>query len=145
MDFFIKEQIAILKMDDGKANALGHHMIEELMRALEKTEAEAKALLVLGRKGIFSGGFDLKEIEKGTKESTDLVNKGAHLFYRMFDYPKPIVTGCTGHAMAAGAFLLLASDFRIGVSGPFRIGLNETAIGMAPLPVFGKELAEREF
>ena len=78
MDFFIKKQIAILTMDDGKANALGHHMIEELMRALEKAEAEAeaKALLVLGRKGIFSGGFDLKEIEKGTY---DMVHKRLQL------------------------------------------------------------------
>ena len=38
------------------------------------------------------------------------------------------------------AFLLLASDIRIGADGPFRIGLNEVAIGI-PVPTFGLELA----
>ena len=70
-----------------------------------------------------------------------LVNKGAELFHRMFEFPKPLVAGCGGHAVAAGAFLLLSCDYRIGSAGPFKFGLNETAIGMAPLPVFGNELA----
>ena len=62
------------------------------------------------------------------------------MFLRVFSHPQPVVAACTGHAIAAGAFLLLASDTRIGINGNYKLGLNETAIG-SPFPVFGHELA----
>jgi enoyl-CoA hydratase len=46
----------------------------------------------------------------------------------------------TGHALAAGALLLLASDYRIGQPGRHKIGLNETKIGIA-LPQFAIDMA----
>ena len=52
----------------------------------------------------------------------------------------PTVAACTGHALAAGALLLLSLDQRVGADGPAKIGLNEVAIGMA-LPIFAVELA----
>ena len=45
-----------------------------------------------------------------------------------------------GHALAAGALLLLTTDVRIGSDSPAKIGLNEVAIGM-PLPIFAVEFA----
>src|SRR5262249_52732794 len=54
--------------------------------------------------------------------------------------PRPVVAACTGHALAAGAILLLVADQRIGALGDFKIGLNEVAIGLT-LPVFAVELA----
>jgi enoyl-CoA hydratase len=47
---------------------------------------------------------------------------------------------CTGHALAAGALVLLSGDLRIGAKGDYKIGLNEVAIRMT-LPVFAMELA----
>ena len=141
MSFRIEQEIAIFEFDDGKANALGHELIEQFFFALAEAESEAKGLLIAGRQGIFSAGFDLKEIKKGGRAAAELVKKGAKLFHRMFDFPKPLVACCAGHAVAAGAFLLLSCDYRIGSKGPFKYGLNETAIGMAPLPIFGNELA----
>lgn len=141
MNFRLEQKIAIFEFDDGKVNALGHKLIEQFHAALDKAESEAKALIIFGRHGVFSAGFDLEEIKKGDYEAMDLVNKGAELFHRMFEFPKPLIAGCAGHAVAAGAFLLLSCDYRIGSAGPFKFGLNETAIGMAPLPVFGNELA----
>ena len=47
---------------------------------------------------------------------------------------------CSGHALAMGAVLLLGSDYRIGVAGDFKIGLNEVAIRMT-LPHFAVEIA----
>jgi enoyl-CoA hydratase len=70
----------------------------------------------------------------------ELVTAGAESLLRIFTCPVPVVAACTGHALAAGALLLLVSDRRIGADGPFKIGLNEVAIGM-PLPVFAVELA----
>ena len=141
MSFRIEQEIAIFEFDDGKANALGHELIEQFFFALAEAESEAKGLLIAGRQGIFSAGFDLKEINRGGRAAAELVKKGAKLFHRMFDFPKPLVACCAGHAVAAGAFLLLSCDYRIGSRGPFKYGLNETAIGMAPLPIFGNELA----
>ena len=58
----------------------------------------------------------------------------------MLAHPYPIIVACSGHAVAKGAFLLLSADYRIGVDGPFQIGLNEVAIGMTMHHV-GIELA----
>jgi enoyl-CoA hydratase len=70
----------------------------------------------------------------------DLVTAGAELFVRQLEFPLPIVSACTGHALAAGALLLLASDVRVAARGEFKIGLNEVAIGMG-LPIFAVEMA----
>ena len=140
MNYALNDNIATLTLDDGKANAVSHTLIDELNAALDQAETEASALVLLGRPGVFSAGFDLKEIQKGAEASAALVGRGAEMFYRLFNYPLPLIAGCTGHAMAAGAFILLSCDTRVGVRGEFKLGLNETAIGMS-LPVFGLELA----
>jgi enoyl-CoA hydratase len=49
----------------------------------------------------------------------------------VFSAPVPVVAACTGHALAAGALLLLASDSRIGPLDTCQIGLNEIRIGIA--------------
>lgn len=59
---------------------------------------------------------------------------------RLLVAPFPVVAACTGHALAAGALMLLAADLRIGAAGGWKIGLNEVAIGMA-LPTWAIELA----
>lgn len=133
--------VAILTMDDGKANALGHALIDQLNEVLDRTVEEAKAVVITGRPGLFCAGFDLKEFDKGHDATMALVNKGARLLLRIFSHPQPVVAACTGHAIAAGAFILLAADTRLGVDGDFKIGLNETAIGLT-LPTFGLELAK---
>lgn len=134
-------KVAYLTLDDGKANAVGYAFIEALNEGLDRAEKDATATVIQGRDGKFSAGFDLKEIQKGTANANALVGKGAHLLLRMFTHPQPLVAACSGHAVAAGAFMLLASDTRIGIEGPFKIGLNETAIGMT-LPEFGHQLAK---
>jgi len=141
MDLRIDNDIAILTFDDGKANAVSHDFIDGMTAGLDSAEEEAKAVVVMGKPGMFSAGFDLKEIQKGQAEAVALVNRGAEMLYRLFGFPQPVIAGCSGHAVAAGAFTLLACDTRIGVAGDFKLGLNETAIGMT-LPVFGHQLAQ---
>ncbi|XOV82227.1 MAG: crotonase/enoyl-CoA hydratase family protein [bacterium] len=140
MDFQVASNVAVIGMDDGKANAVGHRFIDSMNEALDQAEKEAAAVLIKGRDGVFSGGFDLKEFAKGLQATTALVDKGAAMLLRLFKHPQPVVVACAGHAVAAGAFTLLAADTRVGVTGPYRIGLNETAIGMT-LPTFGLQLA----
>jgi enoyl-CoA hydratase len=139
MSYELTDGIATIRFDDGKANAVSHQFLDDLNAALDQAESEASAVILTGRDGMFSAGFDLKEIQKGPAEAQALVNRGAHLFFRLFGFPMPLIGACGGHAVAAGAFILLCCDTRVGVAGDFRIGLNETSIGMT-LPVFGHEL-----
>lgn len=136
----IENDIAILTMDDGRANALGHAMIGALNAALDRAEKEAKAVLILGRENRFCAGFDLDVMGSGPENVRKLVTAGAELLMRLYEYPLPVIMACTGHALAAGGLLLLSADVRIGAEGSFKIGLPEVAIGMT-MPVFGIELA----
>lgn len=130
----------MIRVDDGKANALGHETINAFVDALERAEADADAVAILGRAGRFSAGFDLTVMKESVEASQRLVGRGAELFMRLYGFPRPVVAGCTGHALAAGALLLLSCDERIGVDTEVKIGLPEVGIGM-PLPRFGVELA----
>jgi enoyl-CoA hydratase len=138
--YSIRDDVALLEMDDGKANALSPDMIRGVHAALDRAEKEAAAVAWLGRPGRFSGGFDLATMRAGPEAVRGLVSAGAELFVRIYRHPGPVVVGCTGHAIAAGALALLAADWRVGTRGAFQIGLNEVAIGMT-LPLFGVEMA----
>ena len=140
MEYQLENGVAVLHFDDGKANAVGHAFIDSLLDGLDRSRAEACAVVILGREQRFSAGFDLSEFQKGPEATARLAGRGAHLMHEVFKHPQPVVAACTGHAVAAGALLLLASDTRIGTRGDFKIGLNETAIGMS-LPVFATQLA----
>ncbi len=136
----IREEVALVTLDDGKANALSHAVIEAVHAALDRAEAEAGAVVIAGRAGRFSAGFDLSVMREGGDAVGNLVGAGARLALRLYEFPVPVVIACTGHALAMGGILLLSADYRIGAAGDFKIGLNEVAIGMT-LPIFGVEFA----
>lgn len=127
--------IAVITHDDGKANVVGPATLEAFRAHLARASDEARAVVLVGREGKFSAGFDLSVMTSSDEAMRNLVSDGAELLCEMYEYPLPIVAACTGHALAMGALLLLASDFRVGAQGPFKIGLTEVAIGM-PLPIF---------
>lgn len=134
--------VAVVRLDDSKANALSHDVVAALDGALDDAlAADARAVALLGRPGRFSAGFDLRTMQAGPDDARDLLRVGAELALRLYRFPAPVVMGCTGHALAMGAILLLAGDLRIGARGEFKIGMNEVAIGM-PVPRFAVELAE---
>jgi enoyl-CoA hydratase len=136
----LQDDVAVLKMDDGKANAISPAVVEQMNALLDRAEDEAKGVLWVGRPGRFSAGFDLAVLRKGPEAVRGLVTAGAELYLRFLDYPKPIVVACTGHALAAGAIALLVADARLGARGDFKIGLNEVSISMT-LPAFAVEFA----
>ena len=125
-----KENYALITINNGKANAISHEVIDGLNDALTKAEQEQKVVVLTGTPGIFSGGFDLKIMKESPKSALELVTKGSKLSLRMLSFPMPIIAACNGHAIAKGAFLLLSVDYRIGIEGDFKIGLNEVLIGM---------------
>jgi enoyl-CoA hydratase len=131
---------AIVRMDDGKANALSPAMIDGLLEALARAEKEASAMVLAGRTDRFCAGFDLKIMMSGPDQAKALLKRGADLFLALYGTPLPLVIACTGHALAGGALVVLTGDVRIGAQGAFRIGLNEVSIGL-PVPVLAMELA----
>lgn len=134
------DKVALITLDDGKANAVSPALLEQLDRALDLAESQGKVVLLTGRPGRFSAGFDLSVMGQGGTAMASLVAKGAQLAHRLLKFPTPVVVACNGHALAMGGLLLLSADYRIGAAGNFKVGLNEVAIGMT-MPLFGVELA----
>lgn len=135
-----EQDYCLIQMDDGKANALSFDMLAQINEALDRAEHSGKVLLITGRPGKFCAGFDLSVMEQGGDGQTRLMMEGALLSRRLLGCSAPVVLAVSGHALAMGALLLLSADYRIGVYGDYKLGLNEVAIGL-PLPWFGVELA----
>ncbi len=136
----LEGQVARITMDDGKANVFSVAMLRSLHAAFDRAEADHARVVLSGRPGRFSAGFDLGAFTRDGGETLEMLVLGSTLAERVLSFPTPVLAVCTGHAYPAGAFLLLAADVRIGVDGPFRIGLNEVRIGLT-LPWFAIELA----
>ncbi len=128
--YALQDGIATVTLNNGKVNALSPDVISALNAALDQAEQDLAVVVLTGQPGILSGGYDLKVMKAGPQATRDLVASGSALTRRMLAHPQPIIVACPGHAVAKGAFLLLACDYRIGVEGPFQIGLNEVKIGM---------------
>lgn len=122
--------VATITMDDGKVNVLSAQMLRELAEALDRAEAEQAIVVLTGRAGCFSAGFDLAVLRGGGAPAHELLNAGFELAERVLSFPTPVVVACSGHAVAMGTFLLLSGDVRIGAAGPYKFTANEVAIGM---------------
>lgn len=130
VSYTMTEGVATVTLANGKVNALSPEVIAGIHAALDRAEMDEAVVVLTGQPGILSGGYDLKVMKSGPEATRNLVASGSALTLRMLAHPQPIVVACPGHAVAKGAFLLLACDYRVGVEGPFQIGLNEVKIGM---------------
>lgn len=133
-------RIATITMDDGKANAFSIAMLEELHEAVEQAEKDEAILVITGREKFFSAGFDLKVFTEQPDQVVRMLTLGATLCEKILAFPTPVITAIPGHAIAAGTFLPLCADRRIGIEGPWKVGLNEVKIGLT-VPLFVVEMA----
>lgn len=136
------ESIATLTMDDGKKNVLSLDMFAAIGRGLDRAEADRATVILTGREGVFSAGFDLRVLGAGGRDAYTMVRTGFELAERLLAFPTPVVVACTGHALAMGAFLLLAGDYRLGAPGEYKIGVTEVALGIT-MPFFGIEICRQ--
>tara|TARA_R110002124_G_scaffold18863_1_gene76322 strand:+ start:789 stop:1478 length:690 start_codon:yes stop_codon:yes gene_type:complete len=127
----IENKVATITIQNGKVNAISHQVIDELNAALDKAQEAEAVVVITGKPGMLSGGYDLNVMRESMSSAMQLVEKGSTLSRRLLSFPYPVLVACPGHAVAKGAFLLLSADYRIGVEGDFKIGLNEVAIGMS--------------
>ncbi|AOW14983.1 hypothetical protein LPB72_13060 [Hydrogenophaga crassostreae] len=141
VSYAFADGVATLTMDDGKANAMGPAMQAALNAAFDRAEADKATVVLTGRPGVFSGGFDLGVFKAGDPKLTfQMLTGGAQLAQRVLSYPHPVIAACSGHAVAMGLFLLQCADVRIGLeegSGAM-LQANEIQIGMT-LPYFALE------
>ena len=131
--FAVSDGVAVITMDDGKANVMSLPMQQAVHAALDESEKAKLPVVLTGRAGILSAGFDLKTLSAGGQPVFDMLNGGIELAIRLLSFPSPVVIACPGHAIAMGVFLLQSCDYRIGVAGNFKYVANEVAIGM-PMP-----------
>jgi enoyl-CoA hydratase len=136
-------RVLLVTMDDGRANALSLAVSTALRAALTQAEEDPGigAVVIAGRAGRFSGGFDLGVIQGGDATAIrQMVDGGGALVAHAYGCSVPVVAACTGHAVAAGALLLLGCDHRVGPDADVKIGLNEVAIGLT-LPQWALTIA----
>jgi enoyl-CoA hydratase/carnithine racemase len=145
VQYEVRDRIAHVTITNGKANALAPDVIAGLDQALSRAEDAGPdavgALCITGTPGVLTGGFDLKVMQASPESAGRLVTDGGAFFARCYGSEVPVIVACPGHAVAAGALMLLGADYRIGARGAFRIGLVETQIGMV-LPRWAVELAQ---
>jgi enoyl-CoA hydratase len=130
VSYRLESSVATITMDDGKVNALSRRMFSELDRALDQALADRAVVVLTGRRGVFSAGFDLPVLRAGGDDAVALLGAGFAMAERLLAFPAPVVIACSGHAIAMGVFLVLSGDYRIGTTGTFKVTANEVAIGM---------------
>lgn len=131
-----------LRFDRPPANAFNHALLSALIEAIEAAPGEgAEGLVISGSPGLFSGGLDVPTLLTLDREGV-LATWGAFMQVcaQLAACPVPVVAALTGHSPAGGAVISLFADYRVmaraGEKGPYRIGLNETQVGLVvPGPI----------
>ena len=126
-----ENDISIIKLDDGKANAFSYDMLSQVNELLTKVPRDSGALVITGREGLFSGGFDLKTLATGDMEKiTKMVQLGYRLLLELFAFDRPIVAAVSGHSIALGLFVTCSADYRIAIDGKYVCQANEVRNNM---------------
>jgi len=128
-----EDGVALIRIDDGKRNALSPAVFRELYAALDRAEADQAIVILTGRDDVFSAGYDLKILRSGKPEALTMFRLGYSLTARVMSYPYPVIVACNGHSLAMGVFLMLSADYIIGTRGDFKVAANEVALGL-PMP-----------
>jgi len=136
-----EDDIAVLTMQHGKANALDSEFCEALaQRFIDLRNAEAKAIVLTAQGKIFSAGVDLKRLSAGGADYVRAFLPSLHKLYdAVFFHPKPVVMAINGHAMAGGAVLSACGDRRVMAREAGRIGVTEMLVGV-PFPALAFEI-----
>ena len=131
--FVEEEKYCLITLDDGKANALSFDLLYQLRAALDQAEAAGKPVIITGRPGKFSAGFDLNVMGQGGDEMMKLVSGGSELARRLLQFPTPVVLAVTGHALAMGGILRLLKAVVEGLSLPLDafLHLDGDSLGLA--------------
>lgn len=114
-------------------NALDPTLVHALRKAVDAAPREgARGIVLSGRPGMFSAGLDVPVLLTiGRDHLRVFWNDFFGLCAAIARSPIPVVAAITGHAPAGGAVLAIMCDYRVMADGAFKIGLNETQVGLA--------------
>jgi 3,2-trans-enoyl-CoA isomerase len=139
------ENLLILSLARGKANALNHALVDELYTAVSAAAEDDSVrglVLASNRPRFFSSGFDVREVFEYDRDGmAEFFGRFIDLYESLYRFPKPLVAALSGHTFAGGAILALACDFRIMATGDFGFALNEVNLGLSLTPGIRRMLA----
>jgi len=137
-----RDGVTLLRMVRGKGNALNLELLEALDGALVQVEVEKSGPLVITGQGrSFSAGMDLPSVTGGGPDFLQqLLPALSRALRRLVLFPRPMIAAVNGHAIAGGAIIMLAADYRLLEIGGAQIGLTELAVGV-PFPTWAFEIA----
>ena len=135
-----RDGVAVLRMADGKANAMSLEFCEALTARLAEVSSRARGRGLTGSGRIFSAGVDLKRLlEGGTPYIRKFLPALSTMLAAVFSHPKPVVAAINGHAIAGGCVLACAADRRLMARDGGRIGVTELLVGV-PFPPVAMEI-----
>ncbi len=126
------DELAVLRMNAGKANAINDALLDGLSAQLDAFEAsDARALVITGYERFFSAGLDLVSfIDFDRAAMGAFMQRFDAVMLRVFSTSRPVVAAVNGHAIAGGCVLAMQADWRVLAEGKTRFGINETALGI---------------
>ena len=127
-----------LRLARPPVNALDPSLVRALRDAIAGAERDgARGIVLSGREGMFSAGLDVPVLLMLPRDALrafwgDFFGLCADIACASI----PVVAAITGHAPAGGAVLSIMCDYRVMADGAYKIGLNETQVGLAvPAPI----------
>ncbi len=128
------ENIAVIRLNRGKVNAINREMIDVIGSAFRQVEADPNinGVVFTGSGKFFSFGFDIPELfPLSPEEFSEFLIAFSDLYKYLYLYQKPVVAALNGHTVAGGCMLATTCDYRIVSGGKAKLSLNEIALGVS--------------
>ena len=130
----VADQIATIRLDRPKMNALNAQVQAEIAAAAAQVSADSaiRAVILYGGERVFAAGADIKEM--ASLGAAEMAERDAALqaaFNDVADIPKPVVAAITGYALGGGLELALCADFRV-LGESAKVGQPEILLGVIP-------------
>ncbi len=125
-----KPPIRFARFDTGRMNVLDTPAVRELGAYLTEVDEDAPVIVLSGREESLSAGLDVATLSKGGVQARELLVEMADLLVGVYAAPTRLIVACRGHAVAAGAMLLLVADVRVAALGDYKVGFSELSRGM---------------
>ena len=134
VETLVHGHVTELRLARAPVNALNPELCNDLSNALAGAVANGAGGIVLsGGPKVFSAGLDVPYLLSLGDDQAALLLAWTAFFdaaRALLESPVPVVAALAGHSPAGGCVLALCCDYRIMAEGPYRIGLNETQVGL---------------
>ena len=135
------DDVVVLRLAYGKANALDYELCQTLLENFDQLEFhDDRPVVITGSGRIFSAGVDLfRLVGEGEDYLNAFLPPLLKTFERLFNFPRPTVAAINGHAIAGGCVVACACDYRLAADGAGRIGVPELLVRV-PFPTIAMEI-----